>query len=196
MDPSVKFVEHKGLKFQRFISKEKIDKETVRVANEISKDYSDKNPLFIGILNGAFIWTADLVRQLSFYNMEVEWCKVSSYEGTESVQMKQLVGFKQSIEGRHVIIVEDIVDSGKTMDNILIHLKSMKPASVSIATLFFKKENCKFDIPVKYQGFEIPNTFIIGYGLDFDEFGRNLPEIWHNCADEEKLKQQEKQQQQ
>ncbi|EGR31689.1 hypoxanthine phosphoribosyltransferase, putative [Ichthyophthirius multifiliis] len=172
-------ISHKGLEFVPYISKQQLEKAVQKVADEISRDYHDKNPLFIGILNGAFIFCADLVRKLDFLGIEVEFCKVSSYQGTESTeQLKQLIGLKSDIKGKNIILVEDIIDSGYTISQLLKHLKSKEPESIKVCTLFLKEACLKHEIQIDYVGIKIDPEFILGYGLDYDEWGRNLDEVW------------------
>ncbi|KAL4491865.1 hypothetical protein ABPG72_006120 [Tetrahymena utriculariae] len=179
MNIQEKEISHKGLTFVPYIQREKIAQEVKRVAQEISQDYKDKNPIFIGILNGAFIFCSDLIRNLEFLEQQVEFCKVSSYEGTESSgNIKQLIGLKYEIKDRHIIIVEDIVDSGVTMQGLINFLKEKNPASIKLCTMFFKPANLKVELKVDYVGMTIDPEFIIGYGLDFDEWGRNIPDVW------------------
>ena len=164
--------------FKLHISGSDILKQVERVSLEIAKDYEDKNPIFIVVLNGAFMFASDLMKAYP-YNCEVSFVKLASYEGTTSVEkVKQLIGLNHSIEGRDIVIIEDIVDTGITMSDLLSDLQERKPASIKIATLFFKPKAFQKDYDVHYIGFEIGNEFIVGYGLDYDQLGRNLKDIY------------------
>jgi len=148
------------------------------IAIEMSKDLDGLNPLFLVILNGSFIFAADLVRKLTF-ECETSFVKLASYEGTYSTtDVKQLIGLNQDIEGRHIVILEDIIDTGITMTSLLEQMEWRKPASVSIATLLFKPNAFIKEFRIDYIGLEIPNDFIVGFGLDYDGQGRNLPDIY------------------
>jgi len=150
-----------------------------QVAQKINSDYKDKEtPLFISILNGSFMFTADLLKQIDF-NCEITFLKLSSYLGTSTTgNVKELIGINEKIQGRYVIVLEDIVDTGITLEQIVNELKKLNPADVKIATFLFKPAAYKKDIKIDYVGKEIPNDFIIGYGLDYDGLGRNLPDIY------------------
>lgn len=164
--------------FVQMISKEEIAKRVKEIAIEIDKDTALKNPLFIGILNGSFLFFADLIRELNVA-CEVSFMKVASYQKMESGgEVKRLIGMNESITGRDVIIVEDIVDTGFTMKAILEELNSHKPKSIKISTLLHKPSALKTPIQLDYVGFEIENKFVIGYGLDYDGQGRNLDAIY------------------
>lgn len=149
-----------------------------RVAKEITADMQGTQPLFICILNGSFIFAADLLKEIKL-PCEVSFVKMASYEGTEtSGDIKELIGFGEDIKGRDIIIVEDIVDSGNTMEKVVQRLREYEVKSMKIATLFYKPAAYKKDIPLSYVGLEIPNDFIVGYGLDYDGLGRNLKDIY------------------
>ena len=164
--------------FKPHIPSEDILAQVERVSQEIAKDYKDKNPIFIVVLNGAFMFASDLMKAYP-YNCEVSFVKLASYQGTESLEkVKELIGLNHSIEGRDIVIIEDIVDTGITMSDLLSDLKERKPASIKIATLFFKPKAFQKDYKVHYIGFEIANEFIVGYGLDYDQLGRNLKDIY------------------
>lgn len=175
----MKQVKLKDKEFGVSIPAEKIQDVVVKIAKEINKDYSDKNiPLFISILNGSFMFTADLFKHIDF-NCEVTFLKMASYDGISTTgSVKQLIGINESISGRDVIVLEDIVDSGITLENILEQLKTYEPASVKVASLLFKPEAYKKNLRIDYIGMKIPNDFIVGYGLDYDGLGRNLPDIY------------------
>lgn len=171
-------IEIHGKKFLTSIPRTSIENEVKRVAAEINRDYKGKRPLLLGVLNGAFMFVADLMRNLDI-ECEISFVKMSSYAGTTTTgAVKQLLGLNESIEGRDVIIVEDIVDTGLTMQSMLETLKGYNPASINIASLFLKPARLKVPIDVKYSAFTIPDRFIVGYGLDYDGLGRNLPDIY------------------
>lgn len=149
-----------------------------RLAKEITVDMEGKQPLFICILNGAFIFAADLLKEIKL-PCEVSFVKMASYEGTSTTgSIKELIGFGEEIKGRDIVIIEDIVDSGNTMEKVVQRLRESEVKSLKIATLFYKPAAYKKDIPLSYVGLEIPNDFIVGYGLDYDGLGRNLKDIY------------------
>ncbi len=164
--------------FEVFISKEKIHERIAELAEQISKDYAGLNPLFIGILNGSFIFASDLFRALSI-DAEISFIKLASYKGTSSSgNVITAIGMDENIYQRHIIITEDIVDTGKTMVTFLPELLQRNPASVKIASFLSKPEARQHKIEPDYIGFEIPNKFVVGYGLDYDRLGRNLPDLY------------------
>lgn len=164
--------------FEVSIPREQIEQEVKRVANEINNDYKGKRPLLLGVLNGSFMFVADLMKNLNI-ECEISFVKLSSYQGTNTTgQVRELLGLSESIEGRDIIVVEDIVDTGITMQKMLETLSQRKPANISIASLFLKPARLKVPVDVKYNAFEIPDRFIVGYGLDYDGLGRNLPDIY------------------
>lgn len=148
------------------------------MAKHIEDDFQDETPVFVGILNGSFMVVSDLVRHYKG-NCEVEFLKLSSYSGMESTgKVSELIGASKSFEGKTVIIVEDIVDTGHTIEALKSAFKSQNPKHLKIATLFFKPDAYKKDIRLDYIGIRIPNKFIVGYGLDYDGLGRNLREVY------------------
>jgi hypoxanthine phosphoribosyltransferase len=164
--------------FEIFIPFKEIDNAIQGVANQINKDYKNKKPLFVVILNGAFMFAADLFKKLTI-ECEVSFVKLSSYQGTKTTEkVKKIIGLNESIQGRQVIIVEDIIDTGITMEHLLKELEAMKPHDIRLATLLFKPEAFRKDFKIHYIGMNIPNDFILGYGLDYDGFARNLPDIY------------------
>ena len=164
--------------FVKSISREEIDKEIKRVAAQINHDYAGKHPLFLGVLNGSFMFVADLLKNIEL-ECEISFVKLSSYQGTETTgQVREVIGLSESLEGRDVIILEDIVDTGHTMHKMMQSLKNSNPASVEIASLFVKPARMQVPVDVKYALFTIPDRFIVGYGLDYDGFGRNLPDVY------------------
>lgn len=165
-------------RFKINIPSEEIQRQVRRIAKEIEKDFESTTPLFIVVLNGAFMFASDLLKAITM-NCEISFVKLSSYHGTQSTEkVKEIIGLNQEIKGRDIIVVEDIVDTGITMENLLADLYTMKPKSISIATLLFKPASFRKDYKVHYTGFEIPNDFIVGYGLDYNQLGRNLSDIY------------------
>ena len=164
--------------FKTYISAQKIDEAINFLVEQISNDLKDETPLFIGILNGSFMFVADFVRKYN-YNCEVSFVKLASYEGTNSTgKIKQLVGVNENLEGRTVVILEDIIDTGNTLQEIFEIFKDKKLKDLKIATLFFKPDVFKKELPIDYVGISIPDKFIVGYGLDYNGFGRNLADIY------------------
>jgi hypoxanthine phosphoribosyltransferase len=171
-------VQLKDKKFELFIPEKVIIKEIRRVAKDIARDMKNKNPLFICVLNGAFIFASELLKGMNI-SCEVSFIRLKSYEGTHSSgSIKEVQGFVENIENRHVVIVEDIVDTGHTMSYLLNKLQAEKPASVKIACMLFKPNALETDAKPDYCALEIPNDFIVGYGLDYDGLGRNLKNIY------------------
>ena len=164
--------------FVKSIPSEEIAARVREVAGRINKDYAGKRPLLLGVLNGCFMFVSDLMKNLEI-ECEISFVKFSSYQGSETTgTVKQVIGLAESIEGRDVIIVEDIVDTGLTMHKMLETLAESKPASLEIASLFVKPARLRVPVKVKYSAFEIPDRFIVGYGLDYDALGRNLPDVY------------------
>ena len=164
--------------FVKTISAEEIAAQVKRVAGDINRDYAGKRPLLLGVLNGCFMFASDLMKNLEI-ECEISFVKFSSYEGADTTgTVKQVMGLNESIEGRDVIIIEDIVDTGLTMHKMLEVLGNSKPASLAIASLFLKPARLRVPVEVKYSAFEIPDRFIVGYGLDYDGLGRNLPDVY------------------
>lgn len=149
-----------------------------RVAEEINKDYEGQQPLFLVVLNGAFVFAADLMREISV-PAEVSFVKLASYEGTSSTgTVREVIGLNTDITGRPIIIVEDIVESGITMAHMIETLKKQNPKSIDICTLLVKPEKLEVKLDIRYVAMEIPNDFILGYGLDYDGLGRGLKDIY------------------
>ncbi len=164
--------------FELYIPREDIRRTIVKMASEISRDMQGKNPLFLSILNGAFIFTSDLIRELPF-PCQVSFLRLSSYSGTSTTrQVRELSPIPEAVRNRHVIITEDIVDTGITLDHLLKKLRLLNPLSLNVASLLYKPDAFEKSFPIRYCGMEIPNRFVVGYGLDYDEQGRNLPHIY------------------
>ncbi len=167
--------------FEIFISKEKIQKRVSELGAQISKDYAGLNPLFLGILNGSFIFASDLFRALSI-DAEISFIKLASYKGTSSTgNVITAIGMEENLHGRHVLIVEDIIDTGKTLTSFMPVLQQAGPASVKIASFLSKPDARRYDIQPDYNCFEIPDKFVVGYGLDYDGLGRQLPDLHILC---------------
>ena len=164
--------------FGLYITEDKILSRVKELATKMNNDLAGKNPLFLVILNGSFVFAADLLRDITI-PCEITFVRVASYEGDSSTgQIKHLLGLTQSIEGRTVVIVEDIVDSGFTMKELLHMLEDKNTAEVYISSLLVKPGNLKVDLDIPYRCFDIENEFIVGYGLDYDHEGRNLRHIY------------------
>lgn len=161
--------------FQPYFSEEQIQERVSKIAEQLMRDFVGKEVLFLGVLNGSFMFFADLMR-LYTGPCTMQFVKVASYEGTTSTGIvKTLIGLNDNLEGKHVVIIEDIVDSGYTMFQLLKQLNLQNLASLSIATFLYKPSACKYPVDLKYIGFEIPEKFVVGYGLDYNGAGRNLP---------------------
>lgn len=174
----MKKIKVKDLEFSISIPAEELDKATQKVADEINRDLKGKTPLFLVILNGAFMFAADLFKKINI-ECEVSFVKLSSYVGTKTTStVRELIGLDEVLKDRYVVIVEDIIDTGITMENTIQKLKHLEAADVRIATLLFKPDAFQKDYPIDYIGMEIPNEFIVGYGLDYDGLARNFPDIY------------------
>lgn len=171
-------VKIKDKTFQTSITEAEIRQRVKEVASRISADLADKNPLLLGVLNGSFIFAADLMREMTI-PCEISFVKLASYQGVTSTgKIHEVLGINEDLTGRHVVIVEDIVDTGRTMRQMLESLGTRRPASVDVCTLFVKPDKLEVPLDIKYSCFSIPNDFIVGYGLDYDQQGRNLKEIY------------------
>ncbi|HYF30300.1 MAG TPA: hypoxanthine phosphoribosyltransferase [Chitinophagaceae bacterium] len=164
--------------FEPYLTAQEIQDAVKRLAESISNDYRGKRPLFVAILNGAFMFASDLFRNLSI-EAEISFIKLASYKGTKSTgRVLTAIGLDADIYQKHVIIVEDIVDTGKTLTKFLPQLTHQQPASIKICALLHKPEATVNPVTIDYLGFTIPNKFVVGYGLDYDGLGRNIPEIY------------------
>ncbi len=163
---------------ETIISKEKLKRKVKDLASQISKDYKGRNPILVGILKGSFVFLADLIREMKIPH-EMDFISVASYGSRKKASgvVRLLKDLSTNIEGKDVIIVEDIIDSGLTLNYIRNNLLTRNPKSLEVVTLLDKKKRRKMKIPLKYVGFSIPNSFVVGYGLDYDEQYRNLPYI-------------------
>ncbi len=166
-----------GKKFEIFIKSEQIQDRIKTLAARINNEYKDKNPVFLGILNGVFRFAGDVFNYITI-DCETSFVKLKSYVGTESGELTTLMGLDANLEGRHVILLEDIVDTGKTLYNFLPELEKHKPASVKIMTLLTKPDAIQHEIPLEFVGFAVPNHFLIGYGLDYDGQGRHYNDLY------------------
>lgn len=163
--------------FEPYLNAGMIAERIKDIAGKLNKDYADKKPLFIAILNGSFMFASDLFKELAI-DAEICFIKLASYKGTKSTgHVLTAIGLDMDLFGRDVVIIEDIVDTGKTLSEFLPQLKHQQPASLKIVALLHKPEATVFPITIDYLGFSIPNKFVVGYGLDYDGLGRNIPEI-------------------
>ena len=168
----------KDKSFEPYISKEEIKKRIQDMSQALKKDLGDEEPLFLGILNGSFVFVSDLIRECDF-PMTVSFVKVASYLGTKSSgSVSQLIGLNESLLGKTVVVIEDIVDTGKTVEKIDALLKSAGANKIKYATLLFKPDAYTKNIPIDYKAFDIPNDFVVGYGLDYNGWGRNIKSIY------------------
>jgi hypoxanthine phosphoribosyltransferase len=164
--------------FEIYLLEAAIQEKITALANQLNQDYAGKRPLFLSILNGSFLFTADLFKQITI-EAEVSFIKLASYKGTSSTgNVITAIGLDINVKDRHVVLLEDIIDTGKTLHHYLPQLESLQPASIKIAVLLNKKEALQFPVSVDYDCFEIPNKFVVGYGLDYDGLGRNSKDIY------------------
>jgi hypoxanthine phosphoribosyltransferase len=164
--------------FEPYLKEAAIQEKITELAGQLNQDYAGKRPLFLSVLNGAFLFTADLFKQITI-EAEVSFIKLASYKGTSSTgNVITAIGLDINVKDRHIIILEDIIDTGKTLHHYLPQLESMQPASVKIAVLLNKKEALQYPVQVDYTCFDIPNKFVVGYGLDYDGLGRNSKDIY------------------
>jgi len=173
-----KIVQVRDRSFEPFIAEEAIQKEVNRMAEEMNRDLASKDPIFLGILNGAFMFASDLYKQLTF-PCQITFLKLASYSGTKSTgRVKQLIGLNRDLKDRVVVVLEDIVDTGVTLETIIRQLSGYEPKEILVATFLHKPEATVKKVKLDYVGMEIPNNFILGYGLDYDGYGRNFREIY------------------
>lgn len=174
-----KLIKADGYTFEVMLTEDQIHGAVSRLGAELTRDYRDRRPVFLGVLNGSFLFIADLVREFDA-DCQIDFLKIGSYgQGMQSSGAVRLdKDLSMSIEGRHVIVVEDIIDSGISVTFIRQHIQKSKPASIRFATLLLKKEKARVDFPIDYVGFEIGNEFVIGYGLDYAQQFRHLKDIY------------------
>jgi hypoxanthine phosphoribosyltransferase len=167
-----------GKRFRKFISSEKIQERVAVLANKIKSEMNGSEPVFVPVLNGAFFFASDLIRKAGI-TCEISFVRISSYAGTQSTgTIKNIMGINADIRGKKIILVEDIVDSGETLVYLLNEFSKHNPAEIKVASLLLKPATLKHDVTIDYIGFEVPNDFVIGYGLDYDGLGRNLNDIY------------------
>jgi hypoxanthine phosphoribosyltransferase len=168
--------------FNTYLSEQEIQEKVKGIADQLNLDYKDKRPLFVAILNGSFMFAADLFKYLTI-DAEISFIKLASYKGMKSSgNVITAIGLEMDLYGREVVIVEDIVDTGKTLHQFLPKLDHQQPKSLKIAALLHKPEATQYQLKIDYLGFSIPNKFVVGYGLDFDGLGRNYKEIYQLAA--------------
>lgn len=174
----MKTVKVKDKEFELFLTQETVEKAIEKIAADMNKDLTEKNPLFICVLNGSFMYASELMKRINIPS-ELTFVKMSSYSGIKSSgSVKEVYGLEEDIKGRTIVIIEDIVDTGNTMKQMIKQLKIKKPKEILVSTLLLKPDALIHDVPLDYVALEIPNDFIIGYGLDYDGYGRNLPDIY------------------
>jgi hypoxanthine phosphoribosyltransferase len=166
-----------GLTFKKYITSTMIKNRIKKLAIKINKDYQKESPLIIPVLNGSFIFAADLVRQFKMPN-RVSFVKHASYQGTSSSSLKTLIGLNESVFGQDIILLEDIMDTGATLSHVMSELKNLGAKSIEIVVLLRKANAKKYPVQPKYIGFEITDQFVVGYGLDHDGMGRNFPDVY------------------
>lgn len=164
--------------FNLLIGSDEIHKRVVEMSRQIVLDYKDQTPILLCLLNGSYMFAADLSRQLDI-PLEISFIKISSYAGMQSTgQVNTILGLQGDISGRDILVVEDIIDTGTTVHELLKELKTKQPASIKLATLLAKPDALKYDMHIDYTGFDIADKFVVGYGMDYNELGRNLPGIY------------------
>ena len=179
-------VKVKDKTFRTFIPEAEIQQRVKAVADKLNEDLKDKNPLFLAVLNGSFVFAADLMREITIPS-EISFVKLASYQGTTSTgKVKEVIGINEDLTGRTVIIVEDIVESGLTIKQMIESIGTRNPESVHICTLLLKPDCLKTELDIEYAAFKIPNDFIVGYGLDYDQQGRNLKDIYVTLLSQER----------
>lgn len=174
----MKTVKVKDKEFELFLSQEVIEKAIKEVAEKMNKDLAEKDPLFICVLNGSFMYASELMKHVNIPS-EVSFVKMSSYQGTASTgKIKEIYGLEEDIKGRTVVVIEDIVDTGHTIVQMLDQLACDEPKEILISAMLLKPDALKNPVKLDYVALEIPSDFIVGYGLDYDGYGRNLPDIY------------------
>ena len=164
--------------FREYLTEDTIQQRIEELAQQVNSELAGKEVVFLGILNGAFLFAADLFRRINF-PARISFVKLASYQGTSSSgTIKELIGWNEDIRDKTIVVIEDIVDTGNTLERIVGELVIRKAAEVRIATMLYKPDAYTKNIPLDYIGFEIPNDFVVGYGLDYDGFGRNLPAVY------------------
>ena len=178
MESSKTIIDVLDKQFELLIPQEQLSERINEIARQINEEYEGRNPLFIAILNGSFIFAADLIREIDIPS-EISFIKLSSYASLQSTgQIRELIGLQKNIFKREIILVDDIVDSGNTMKWLIEHLQELGPTSIEVVSLLVKPEALSNKIKIAYTGFEIPNKFVVGYGLDYDGYGRNFKDIY------------------
>jgi hypoxanthine phosphoribosyltransferase len=171
-------VKLKDKHFKRFLPSDDIERAVNFIGDKMNSDFAGKKPLFISVLNGSFLFAADLMKTLTI-DCEITFVKLASYQGTQTTgNVRTLIGFDEDITNRTVVILEDIVDTGNTLEVLVARLKEMNPLEIKVAALLYKPAAYTKDIPVDYVGFKVENDFLVGYGLDYDGLGRNLRDIY------------------
>ena len=171
-------VKIKDKEFEKYLSQQEIEAAIDQVAKKMASDLSDSDPLFVAILNGSFMFVSELMKRVNI-PAELTFIKLSSYSGVNTTgNVKEVFGLTHNIENRTIVVLEDIVDTGNTIEHIINELKKKNPKEVKVATLLFKPQAMQKDTHLDYVALEIPNDFIVGYGLDYDGYGRNLPDIY------------------
>lgn len=175
---SMKTINVRDKQFSLFIGSDKIQEAVQQLAEKINNDQNGTAPLFLVVLNGAFIFASDLLKKITL-DCEISFIKLSSYSGTKSTSIvREIIGLDENVKDRTIIILEDIIDTGLTMENTINKLQHLGAAEVKVATLLFKPGSFQRDYKIDYIGIKIPDDFIVGYGLDYDGFGRNLPDLY------------------
>lgn len=169
--------------FKPFIDRVAIQERVMMIAKQIDEDYHGRAPLFLAILNGSFVFAADLFRCITI-PAEISFIKLASYKGTSSTgNVVTAIGLEETLHDRHVILLEDIIDTGKTLSSFIPEVMAHGPASLKIACFLSKPEALRYDVKADYVAFEVPDKFVLGYGLDYDGLGRNLPELYELVED-------------
>jgi len=166
--------------FKKYIEETQITKKIKQIATQIKSDYANKAPIFLVVLNGAFMFASKLFKEAEIENSEITFLRMQSYIGDKSGEITELLNLNYDIKDRNIIIAEDIVDTGQTIKKIIERLQIEKPKSIQIAALLYKEKAYNKTYPIKYHAFSIPNDFVIGYGLDYDNIGRQLKDIWQS----------------